>query len=393
MRRSSISSSLNGRIKRRRTAGARSRVEALEERRLLSAVLYVDTIAPGSNNGSSWANAYTSLQLALSVATAGTTIEVGQGTYSPGTAPTATFELINGVNIDGGYAGYGTSNPDARSASSYVTTLTGNGTSYHVVTGSGTNSTAVLDGLTITAGSTNSFALYNVSASPTIDQCTFTDNAGGGMYDDPYSAPNVSDCEFIGNTSAGAGGAIYSQSSLPSAVTNCLFVGNSALGSGPHEGGGAIVVFGGGVITITNCTFSQNTASLSQGGAIYTEGGPPIINNCILWGDGAPLGSEIYNYDGLQQPVMVGNSDVEGGYAGTGNINSNPQFVDPTADDFQIQSYSPCVDAGNNVAVPSGVTTDLAGDSRFQDVPTSAHTGSGTVPIVDVGAYEATAAL
>jgi autotransporter-associated beta strand protein len=38
--------------------------------------------------------------------------------------------------------------------------------------------------------------------------------------------------------------------------------------------------------------------------------------------------------------------------------------------------------------VPAGITADLAGNPRFADVPSVADTGSGTAPIVDMGAYE-----
>jgi len=66
-------------------------------------------------------------------------------------------------------------------------------------------------------------------------------------------------------------------------------------------------------------------------------------------------------------------SDVQLGYAGTGNIDANPMFAD---DDGRLLAGSPCIDAGNDAAVPSGVTTDLDGNPRIQ----------GTC--VDMGAFE-----
>ena len=91
-------------------------IEPLETRRLLSGTVFVDAIAPGTDDGSSWANAYTDLQQALAAVVAGQTIEVSQGTYLPtsGTDRTATFQLVDGVTIQGGYAGYGQPNPDAQ---------------------------------------------------------------------------------------------------------------------------------------------------------------------------------------------------------------------------------------------------------------------------------------
>ena len=61
-------------------------------------------------------------------------------------------------------------------------------------------------------------------------------------------------------------------------------------------------------------------------------------------------------------------------------------------DDFgnlRLQLTSPAIDAGNNAAVPSGVTTDLDGSPRIVDIASVPDTGSGTAPIVDMGAYEA----
>ena len=84
------------------------------------------------------------------------------------------------------------------------------------------------------------------------------------------------------------------------------------------------------------------------------------------------------------------------------NISADPMFVrnpgpgldgqTATADDdrgdLRLQLTSPAIDAGINAAVPVGTTTDLAGGPRFCDVATTADTGSGAPPVVDMGAYE-----
>jgi hypothetical protein len=38
--------------------------------------------------------------------------------------------------------------------------------------------------------------------------------------------------------------------------------------------------------------------------------------------------------------------------------------------------------------VPVGILTDLAGNPRFADSPDAPEVGSGTPPVVDMGAYE-----
>jgi hypothetical protein len=69
---------------------------------------------------------------------------------------------------------------------------------------------------------------------------------------------------------------------------------------------------------------------------------------------------------------------------------SNPQFNIPpyTPGDLHLQSASPCIDAGDNGAVPQNVTTDLDGLPRFVDVPGAPNVGVGKPPHVDFGAYE-----
>ena len=84
--------------------------------------------------------------------------------------------------------------------------------------------------------------------------------------------------------------------------------------------------------------------------------------------------------------------DITLGTDGRGNIDADPRFVrnpDPGDGDLSLLPSSPAIDAGDNGAVPPGVTTDLAGNPRFLDVATVPDTGAGTPPIVDMGAYEA----
>ena len=52
-------------------------------------------------------------------------------------------------------------------------------------------------------------------------------------------------------------------------------------------------------------------------------------------------------------------------------------------------NYHPLPSTGKNAAVPGGVFTDLLGFPRFVDIPSVPDTGSGSPPIVDMGAYEA----
>jgi len=91
--------------------------------------------------------------------------------------------------------------------------------------------------------------------------------------------------------------------------------------------------------------------------------------------------------------LNVTNSDVQGGWTGTGNINQNPLFVNPfgpdniigTLDDnLRLQAGSPCIDSGNSTDAP---LTDIENNPRYDD-PYIANTGIGDHPYFDMGAYE-----
>ena len=184
------------------------------------------------------------------------------------------------------------------------------------------------------------------SSSPTIVNCTISENnafIGGGIYCCSNASPTIVNCTISLN-GAILGGGIYCVLKASPEVTNCLILGNAA-------------TFGGGLHcdnafpTVTNCTFSGNWAGV--GGGIFGEfnkGGTSdrsealTVMNCILWGDFAEDGPEIQVYVGT--PVVM-YSDVQGGWPGEGNMDSSPHFVG--IKDFRLQAGSPCIDAGNSL--------------------------------------------
>ena len=179
--------------------------------------------------------------------------------------------------------------------------------SYHVVNGSYTDKTAVLEGFTITAGNANhnntyvyswGGGLYSRKGHLTVANCKFIgnsaiplrvmqDNAGGGggaVYNE-FSNPTIIDCNFTGNrapysgTSSGhyGGGAIYNSESIPT-ISGCTFNGNEAYR------GGAMCNYSSAPI-ITNSTFSENTAN-NSGGGVYGDG--VMYNACLLYTSPSP---------------------------------------------------------------------------------------------------------
>jgi probable HAF family extracellular repeat protein len=244
-------------------------------------------------------------------------------------------------------------------------------------------------------------AVFTQDSGSTFDNCQFIGNSafeGGGIFTQAIrSNPSLSvtNCIFSGNRATSAGGAVSFSYTVPASLTNCVFSGNVA------SLGGAMEIQGLSA-TLTNCTFTANTAS-AQGGAIWTANANADtslnLNNCILLADSSPNNLEI---DGDMSTAAT-YSDIQGGMTGTGNIDADPKFLrNPspgpdntwgTADDdygdLQLRITSPCIDVGDNTAVPNSISTDLAGNPRFIDVPTINDPGA----IVDMGAYEYTLPL
>ncbi|MBW8038646.1 MAG: right-handed parallel beta-helix repeat-containing protein [Planctomycetes bacterium] len=331
-------------------------------------IIYVDADAAGANNGSSWPDAFNYLQDALSDAYSGEEIHVAKGTYKPDQGsgvtpgdPEATFQLINGVTIKGGYAGLGEPDQNARNIQLYETILTGDldgddvdandprdlldeptrsENSYHVVTGSGTDETAVLDGFTITGGNSNGDfspnwkggGIRNYLGSPTLTNCTITRNSswlegggmfnvgspmlmltnctfsnnysdysGGGMYNTGrYSNVTLINCTFSGNFADYEGGGLYSGYSKYNSpkLTNCAFTGNT---SGARAGG----MYNTGDSTLTNCTFTGNSADWEAGG-MFNDGSSPTLTNCTFIGNSAgENGGAIYNFGPFGTPTLT----------------------------------------------------------------------------------------
>lgn len=256
-------------------------------------------------------------------------------------------------------------------------------------------------------------------STPSVTDCTFSGNqavaGGAGLAISWYCAATISGCTFSGNTVTGGrydGGALHLAFDFGTTVTNCTFTGNSAANGGAMCNGNHIRVYdenypSAPATKLTNCTFIDNSAV--TGGAMYNvQSGPEIVNctfsdndspsistqyggevpkmvptvtNCILWGD---LPNQIVDTPS-EVSTIVTYSDVQGGYDGTGNIDLDPLFEDAKG---RLSWNSPCIDAGDNDAVSADITTDLQGNPRFADFPGIVDTGSGTPPIVDMGAYE-----
>ena len=233
-------------------------------------------------------------------------------------------------------------------------------------------------------------------AEPMLDRCTLRDNLaqyGGAMFS-LDAVPTLANCTIIGNTAGFWGGAIHSSFS-DTRLTNCLLIGNVAGGWG-----GALYNFRSCPL-LTNCTITSNRAGGDAGGIFNHNNANPVLRNCILWKntDSGPLdeSAQISHFVASESIVSY---TCFGGWTGSlggqGNFSADPLFVDPLGadgvagtadDDLRLQAGSPCIDAADKTAL-TPCDLDLDDNVRFADDPSTADTGYGRGPMVDIGSYE-----
>jgi hypothetical protein len=242
-----------------------------------------------------------------------------------------------------------------------------------VVCENGERANTILEGFTLTGGNATGGGMLNRNSSPTVKNCIIRNNAsgdhGGGMYNHSAS-PTVTNCTFSQNTAGLHGGGMMNNVSSSPTVVNSVFSQNTA-----GAGGGGMANSVSCSPLVSNCTFNNN-ASVQGGGGMYNYFSSPTVTNCIVWANSP---DQLFNEESSS---AVSYSNIQNGFSGTGNISADPQFADPVGGDLRLLWFSASIDAGNNAAVPAGVTTDLAGSPRIADGK-----GSGTAG-VDMGAYE-----
>ena len=264
-------------------------------------------------------------------------------------------------------------------------------------------------------------AIYHHSTGPLeVRRCVFSGNTvrpfysvgndigyGGGI--SSFSAPLlVEDSVFRSNT-APIGGGIVAWNEAH--IVNCLFDANNAQArSGTiQELGG----FGGGFCSysaqartalLENCTFVNNTGK--EHGAV--SGGwnsTSRLRNCLMWNNhtwnpefigyyreniGGSFDIEYCLIPGIFGPPAEGEDPLEPDKT-VGCVDAEPLFIG--GGDYRLTSGSPAVDAGQNAAWTSTLTTDFDGLPRFVDDPDTADTGAGSAPVIDIGAHELQVAI
>jgi Secretion system C-terminal sorting domain len=343
---------------------------------------YVKANATGSNDGTSWTNAYTNLGAAINAAAVDDEVWVAQGTYKPGTNRGDSYIIRRNVKLYGGFVGnetvlsqrllgvapsilsgdIGTPNDNTDNINNVVRMHGLNDKNGNIT------SACILDGFIIRDGyaSVNRFVggglyLYGTSSitagvecSPTISNCIFVNNyassggaIGGYGWYDGNSSPTISNCIFVNNY-ASSGGAIYftGQGGISNpTITNCTFYNNTSSSRGQTIDGRY------NHIALKNCIIWQND-SYAQNNALTENDGKFTLTNCIV--QRLTENDNAYNLEptncSSENPLFVNTTDLDG-----------PDNIWGTADDgLRLQGISPAKNGGINSGAP---TTDILGQA------------------------------
>lgn len=283
-------------------------------------------------------------------------------------------------------------------------------------------------------------ALYVEGGALTVEQSEFTTNHatnyGGAVAAFWQSDVTITDTDFTGNASGQFGGAFYAVHATVD-LARVTFLEN---GEGQFDADGnswQLNTLGGGGVYTSNTSgrieaarFLRNVAAFGSGlyvagsGAlevvntliaegvisppVYVNGSSPVIVNSTIADNQNTWVAIFTTYNAaptVSNTIIVGSGQPTGGNGlttlnyclydgepfaaviGPGNVQTSAPLLDPLADYAPLPG-SPAIDAGDNTAVLTGITTDLLGNVRFVDDPDTPDSGNGEGPIVDIGAIE-----
>jgi len=224
----------------------------------------------------------------------------------------------------------------------------------------GEDSGAVITGLTVQHGhSRNGGGIYCENSSPIINNNIISNNSasgelynigcGGGIYcinSDPVIINNT----IYRNAANHEGGGIYCNNSNPVIINNIISENRVF-----SANGGGICCCTSNPIIRNNTIIRNSTGFDGTGGGIYCHDSVPVIKNTIFWNNTLP---EIYS-DNSSQPAITYCS-IANQYEGEGNINVNPQFINPNYGNYNVCLQSPCIDAGDvDLYDPDGTRSDI----------------------------------
>ena len=266
-----------------------------------------------------------------------------------------------------------------------------------------------------TAGAISNGSTTASKAYMDISSCIFKNNVGGtssgailnSSFEFGTSRITLRDCLFDGNSSS-KGAAIFNTNysgTVETRIERSYFYNNQAIDGGvalmsSGQYSGNILEFksclirnnravNGGVVNttengdannlkFTNCTILNNSAS-AAGGVLFSQstgatGWVGVIKSSIIRGNFSPDQPLFKNNNTITSATY---SNIQGGFAGTGNIDADPLFIDAANSNYRLQANSPSVNTGDPNTTTSEVgPVDLAGNPRIDNGR------------IDMGAYE-----
>lgn len=296
--------------------------------------LFVDPDAAAGGDGESWNTAFRHLQDALAAAEAPGSfvveIRVAEGSYRPDRSDAhpegtldrkASFVLPPNVDIRGGFAGLGSSDPDARDPAMFVSVLTGDylgndkpnavgiaENAEKIVRGGATPGLYVIDGFTITGG--------NSIPSASLPEA---DAIGAGILATTGTL-HARDCTIRGcyafnETAMRANGAIarverclIEENTATSAtgVVAGLFSGFVVIDSTFHanHGSGLSASGAGATNMVLGCTFSENGTPFATGGALRAGVTNILVAECLFVDNLAKIGGAMSLVNGVNARII-----------------------------------------------------------------------------------------
>ena len=251
------------------------------------------------------------------------------------------FTIRNGFGTEYDYDGDGT-----------IASWEGNGGGMY-----NSGSSPSLENCTFTGNRADGGGMYNHDSSPRVIDCSFVENAadvlGGGMYNSEGSSPFLGGCTFTRNSAELGGGGMYNfGAGTNPTLTSCVFENNSALSAGGES------------------PYSQSTLSYGAGGGMQNRNGPCAkLESCVFIGNTAQGGGGIYNLyysnTSLSNCTFTGNSAVD--YAGGALFSLLASTTTLTntivCDNTNDQIYGDWLNSGGNVIATScSCPADINGD-------------------------------
>lgn len=371
------------------------------------AIRYVKSGATGSNNGTSWVNAYKELVSAINAAQAGDEIWVAGGTYYPDFDTstglhtgdrTLRFAIKSNVSIFGGFNGTETTRSQ-RDWAANRTILSGDIGQPGVFSDNTRTIMATPDSNSVTGVMMEGLIFAGGNADDPKELGNGIVGGSGGAVYVYLGSIEFRQCCFVGSYAVYGGGISIQRSGSALTISNCMFAGNTA----KYVGGAIEFQAYGGTFTVRNSTIVNNTSS--RGAAI----GVNLIPSCFYCNN--VIHSNTATSTGWQL-VEVGsgagaleNNILEAALipAGTNNLvvaspklarfpSSGVDGIWGTMDDIldgKLAGDSPALDFGAAAQLPAD-STDLDGDSNTTEaIPFDlTHQNRALYSAPDAGAFE-----